>query len=158
MKFKHTNLIARDWQSLACFYEEVFDCRRVPPERHLSGDWLERGTGVQGAAFSGVHLQLPGCGEPGPTLEIYQYAHTEPKPAPAANREGFGHLAFEVGDVEQVLREVLAHGGRSVGAVVSRDLEGIGRLTFVYAADPEGNILELQSWRQGNHEITGRRS
>jgi predicted enzyme related to lactoylglutathione lyase len=147
MKYKHTNIIARDWRALVRFYQEVFECVPVPPERRLSGDWLEKGTGVPGASFSGVHLRLPGGGDAGPTLEIYQYAKNEPKSPPAANREGFSHIAFEVEDVEGTLREVLAHGGRAVGGVVSRDLEGIGRLTFVYAADPEGNILELQSWK-----------
>jgi hypothetical protein len=36
-RYKYTNLIARDWQRLAQFYEDVFGCVRVPPERHLSG-------------------------------------------------------------------------------------------------------------------------
>jgi predicted enzyme related to lactoylglutathione lyase len=146
MKFKHTNIIAKDWKMLARFYEEVFGCVRVPPERHLSGEWLEKGTGVKRASFSGVHLRLPGCGDFGPTLEIYQYETNEPKAAPAANREGFSHIAFEVEEVADVLERILAHGGKSIGTVVSKDLHGIGQLTFVYAADPEGNILELQSW------------
>ena len=42
-KCKHINLIARDWQKLAAFYEQVFGCARIPPERHLSGEWLEKG-------------------------------------------------------------------------------------------------------------------
>jgi len=146
MKYKHTNIIANDWQALARFYEVAFGCVRVPPERHLEGEWLAKGTGVPGARFAGVHLRLPGCGDAGPTLEIYQYSRNEPKAAPAANREGFSHIAFEVEDVPAVLNAVLAQGGSAIGTVVSQDLEGIGRLTFVYAADPEGNILELQSW------------
>jgi predicted enzyme related to lactoylglutathione lyase len=146
MKYKHTNIIAGDWRALARFYEDVFGCVRVPPERNLSGDWLAEGTGVPGAALAGAHLRLPGCGDAGPTLEIFQYARNEPKPAPAANREGFSHIAFEVDDVAAVLQTVIARGGSAVGSVVSRDVEGVGRLTFAYAADPEGNILELQSW------------
>jgi predicted enzyme related to lactoylglutathione lyase len=145
MKFKHTNIIAKDWRSVARFYEEVFGCVRVPPERHHTGKWLEDGTGVAGAELSGVHLRLPGWGEAGPTLEIFQYSRNEPKGVPAGNREGFTHIAFEVDDVAAALQTVIACGGRAVGTVVSRDVEGIGRLTFVYAADPEGNILELQS-------------
>ncbi|MBN1439433.1 MAG: VOC family protein [Anaerolineales bacterium] len=145
MKYKHTNIISKDWRALVHFYEEVFECVRVPPERHMAGEWLERGTGVPGAAIDGVHLRLPGWGEAGPTLEIFQYARNEPKPAPAANREGFSHLAFEVENVEACLRAVIARGGRAIGSAVSRTVEGVGRLTFVYAADPEGNILELQS-------------
>jgi predicted enzyme related to lactoylglutathione lyase len=145
-KYKHTNIIARDWRALAAFYEKVFGCVRVPPERHLEGAWLDRGTGVPGARFSGVHLRLPGHGENGPTLEIYQYETNEPKPPPAANREGFAHIAFEVEDVEQATAAVLRHGGSKVGEISSASVEGVGLLTFVYLSDPEGNIIELQAW------------
>lgn len=145
-KYKHTNLIARDWQALTRFYEDVFDCTRVPPERHLSGAWLEKGTGVAGARLSGGHLMLPGYGDKGPTLEIYQYSQNEGKPEAAANREGFGHIAFEVEDVAEILEKMRQHGGSKVGDITCHRVEGVGQLTFVYAADPEGNIVELQSW------------
>jgi predicted enzyme related to lactoylglutathione lyase len=146
-KYRHTNIISRDWQSLAQFYEEAFGCVRVPPERHLSGAWLDKGTGVSEAEFSGVHLMLPGHGDGGPTLEIYQYTRNEAKPIPAANREGFGHIAFEVDDVGEALAAVRKHGGSAVGDVTTHEVEGVGLLTFVYATDPEGNIIELQSWK-----------
>lgn len=147
VRYKHTNIIACDWKALAQFYEKVFDCVPVPPERHLSGEWLEKGTGVVGAAFSGIHLRLPGYGYTGPYLEIYQYSENKNKPAPAANREGFGHIAFEVENVEEVLEKIKQHGGSSIGNVVSQEIEGVGVITFVYALDPEGNIVELQIWK-----------
>lgn len=146
-QYKHTNIIAKDWQRLARFYEDVFGCIRVPPERHLSGVWLEKGTGVTGARFSGVHLALPGCEKQGTTLEIYRYSQNVDKPSPTANREGFGHIAFEVEDVASALDIVRKHGGGAVGKGVSREMTGVGLFTFVYATDPEGNIIELQSWR-----------
>ena len=146
-RYKHTNIVAKDWQGLARFYEDVFGCVRVPPERHLSGQWLEKGTAVKDAQFSGVHLALPGFEGQGPTLEIYQYSHNEAKPSPAANREGFGHIAFEVEDVVAALDVVQQHGGHPLGEIVSHEIPGAGLLTFTYATDPEGNILELQSWR-----------
>lgn len=144
--YKHTNIIARDWRALAQFYEKVFGCQRVPPERNLSGNWLERGTGVNKAKLCGVHLRLPGHGADGPTLEIYQYSQNETKLPPAANREGFGHIAFEVSDVEHATSKILSHGGSMVGDIVSEEVKGVGILTFVYLADPEGNIIELQAW------------
>jgi glyoxylase I family protein len=144
--YKHTNIVARDWRALVRFYEQVFGCVRVRPERHLSGAWLEKATGVRAAGFSGVHLRLPGHGDAGPTLEIYQYSENEAKPEPTANREGFGHVAFEVENVVEALEEVRKHGGGSLGEVTSHEVEGVGLLTFVYATDPEGNIVELQSW------------
>ena len=146
-KYKHTNIIARDWRKLARFYEEVFGCVRVPPERNLSGAWLEKGTGVRNASFSGVHLLLPGHGESGPTLEIYQYAKNEAGLPTAANCEGIAHLAFKVDDVRQAAAEVLEHGGSKVGDITSAEVQGVGVLTFVYLADPGGNIIELQAWK-----------
>ena len=143
--YKHTNIIAQDWQKIAEFYETVCGCVRIPPERHLSGAWLEKGTGVADAKLSGVHLRLPGYGETGPSLEIFQYAENAPKPAAAANREGFTHIAFEVDDVEAAVENVLRHGGQKVGEMTSFEVKDRGTMTFVYMADPEGNIIELQN-------------
>lgn len=145
-KYKHTNIVAKDWRALVAFYEDVFGCSVVPPPRDLSGVWLEQGTGVRDAHLVGVHLLLPGHGEGGPTLEIYQYGRSEPRPAVAAEREGITHIAFEVDDVAEAARLVLARGGRRVGDVTSAEVPGVGLLTFVYLADPEGNIIELQAW------------
>ena len=146
-KYKHTNIIAKDWRKLARFYQNVFGCVLVPPERDLSGDWLDKGTGVTNAHFTGVHLLLPGHGENGPTLEIFQYSQNKPKPDTAANREGIMHLAFQIDDINQATSEVLKHGGRKIGEITSREVAGVGLLTFIYLADPEGNIIELQSWK-----------
>jgi predicted enzyme related to lactoylglutathione lyase len=145
-KYKHTNIVAAEWRHLARFYENVFNCVPVPPERNLGGQWLSLGTGVEDAQFTGVHLRLPGHGAEGPTLEIYQYSHNAQRPPTAANREGIMHLAFEVDDVEKALDLVLKYGGKKVGSITSSKVEGVGHLTFVYCADPEGNIIELQAW------------
>jgi catechol 2,3-dioxygenase-like lactoylglutathione lyase family enzyme len=147
MRFVHTNIVASDFERLALFYEAVFGCRRVPPERRLADEWLERGTGVKGARLRGVHLRLPGHGESGPTLELFEYAEALPRPEPvAANRRGFGHIAFEVDDLEQVAGDVERAGGGRLGEIVSAEVPGAGRLSFVYVTDPEGNIIELQRW------------
>lgn len=145
-KYKHTNIVARDWKKLAEFYQTVFGCVLVPPARNLSGEWLEKGTGVSGARFEGAHLLLPGYGPHGPTLEIYQYSNSELRSPAAANREGIMHIAFEVDDVESAAKDVLLNGGSRLGDISSSEVDGVGVLTFVYLADPEGNILELQSW------------
>lgn len=146
VRYAHTNIIAQDWRKLAQFYEAVFSCVPLLPERNQAGTWLERGTGVEGAALQGVHLRLPGHADNGPTLEIYSYAEMLGKPEPRANRQGLGHLAFVVDDVEGTLQAVLKRGGTALGSIVTTEVSGAGRITFVYASDPEGNILELQRW------------
>ena len=118
-RFGHVNIIALDWRRLAGFYERVFGCTPVPPERDYRGPDLAAGTGVPGAALRGVHLRLPGGAPDGPTLEIYQYDPSlEPSPS-AANRPGFGHIAFAVPEVVAARETVLAEGGGSVGDVVT---------------------------------------
>jgi hypothetical protein len=109
-KYAHTNLVAHNWKRLALFYETVFGCVPIPPERDLSGDWLDKVTGIPGAHIRGTHLQLPGYEQGGPTLEIFH------------------------------------KGGSAVGELTVREVPGIGVLTVRYVADPEGNIIEIQSW------------
>ena len=146
MRYTHTNIIAHDWERLAFFYQRVFQCRPVPPQRDLAGEWLEKGTGVKGAHLRGVHLRLPGHGETGPTLEIYSYDRMEDKSTPLANRKGFSHIAFFVENVAATRELVLEYGGRDIGEITQKEVPGIGKLTFIYMADPEGNILEIQHW------------
>ena len=145
-RFVHTNLIARDWKALARFYREVFGCVAVPPERDYAGPELAAGTAVPGARLTGVHLRLPGHGENGPTLEIFQYHRMEDRPPTAVNRLGFGHIAFSVRSVAEARAEVLARGGSAVGEVVTLTTAAGSRVTWTYLTDPEGNVIELQSW------------
>ena len=37
-----------------------------------------------------------------------------------------------------------------MGELVRVVVPGAGRLKFVYAADPEGNIIELQKWEKSD--------
>ena len=98
-RFGHINLIARDWRALASFYERVFGCQPVLPERDLRGAQLSAGTGIPNAALHGIHLRLPGGGPTAPTLEIFEYDPKLEHLPTAANRPGFGHIAFVVADL-----------------------------------------------------------
>jgi predicted enzyme related to lactoylglutathione lyase len=146
VKYVHTNLIAHDWRRLADFYRRLFGCLPVPPERDYKGEKLEAGTGLPGAHLTGVHLRLPGYGEDGPTLEIFHYDSLRSGCESAVNRPGFGHIAFSVEDVAAMREAVLQSGGKAVGEVVTLQVATGGRVTWCYVTDPEGNILELQSW------------
>lgn len=147
-RYVHTNLIARDWTALAAFYIRVFGCEVVPPERHYSGATIEAGTGVPGSTLDGVHLRLPGFGPGGPTLEVFSYSKSAEGLIPRVNRPGFGHIAFEVASVVDAQREVLDAGGARVADIVTLTTSQGRRVTMCYVTDPEGNIIELQSWDQ----------
>ena len=145
-KYVHTNLTARDWRSLVRFYCDVFGCKPKPPERDLSGVWLDDLTSLPSAHLKGMHLSLPGFDDKGPTLEIFGYSHLVERERPVVNEPGFGHLAFLVDDVEAALHAVFSAGGGAIGKRVKTKVEGVGTLNVVYATDPEGNIIELQNW------------
>lgn len=147
IKYAHTNIITDDWKRLAEFYITVFDCKPLYPERDLRGEWLDRATAIKDANLRGIHLKLPGYDESLPTLEIFQYNHNENGLIPMANRKGYGHIAFRVDDVPTVLNRVLENGGSRMGELVETEVSELGTLSFVYARDIDGNIIELQNWR-----------
>ncbi len=91
-------------------------------------------------------LALPGYEENLPTLEIFQYDVNEPSEQ-VPDRKGFGHIAFRTDDVPSLLATLIRHGGSRVGEMVETHIPGAGNLTFVYARDPDGNIIELQNWK-----------
>jgi glyoxylase I family protein len=148
VRYAHTSIVARDAGKLIDFYKTVLGCKSIGETRDLSGGWLDRLTGVTGAHIAGEHLLLPGYGSDGPTLEIFSYSTLRETVPAEINRPGIAHIAFAVEDVKTTLSEIIKAGGSSVGELVTAryggDLEG----AFVYARDPEGNIVELQSWRK----------
>jgi predicted enzyme related to lactoylglutathione lyase len=148
MRFAHTNIAAKNWKSLSDFYIKVFQCKIKPPERNLSGAWLDQATGLKEATLEGVHLLLPGHGDNGPTLEIFTYNDMHDCDPIMANYNGITHIAFEVHDVDQTLDEAVKNGGQVLGKVTEKTVDGVGELKFVYFRDPEGNILEIQSWKK----------
>lgn len=105
-------------------------------------------TGIQNAHITGEHLCLPGYGDDHPTLEIFSYDDMVITGCPQINRCGIAHLAFEVDDVDKTLERLLQEGGSQIGELVRTKYEDGRKAVFVYAADCEGIIIELQSWSQ----------
>ena len=147
MRFAHTNIAARDWKKLSDFYVNVFECKIKPPQRNLSGKWLDKATGLINANLEGIHLFLPGHGDNPPTLEIFTYKEMHDEPNIMANYTGITHIAFEVEDVTTTFNKALTNGAIKLGEVVEKEVENVGMLQFVYFRDPEGNIVEIQSWK-----------
>jgi catechol 2,3-dioxygenase-like lactoylglutathione lyase family enzyme len=150
-RFVHINIISDDWKKLAAFYIDVFGCWPLQPERDLQGAWLDQATSIRGAHLKGIHLALPGYNGHAPTLEIFEYGRNEEQEHPLPNRKGYGHIAFEVDDVELILKKILEHGGSQVGPVVEAAIAQAGRIRFVYARDIDGNIIEIQHWKKDRH-------
>lgn len=125
------------------FYIDVFGCKPQYPERDLSGEWADKLTSIPGVRIMGMHFVLPGY-EDGLTLEIFQY---DPRVGPTGhhiNKHGFGHIAFHVDDVEEVVSNLIKHGGKMLGEIVRREYAGIGLLMAVYAQDLKATLLKLK--------------
>lgn len=145
-QYVHTNIIAEDANKLIEFYKHVFRCKSINETRDLSGEWLDKLTRLNRAHITGEHLLLPGYEGAHPTLEIFSYDEMKDKIPSEINRPGIAHIAFEVDDVEETLAKVIEYGGSAVGELVKADYPNNVQALFVYAKDPEGNIIELQSW------------
>lgn len=146
LRYVHTNIIAKNCEKMIQFYKEVFGCQSIGETRNLRGEWLDKLTGIPGAHITGEHLALPGYNGHLPTIEIFSYDEMVGSGEHSINAYGFAHLAFEVDNVAETLEKVLSHGGKMVGELVHTTYSNGRSATFVYAADVEGNILELQSW------------
>lgn len=138
MKYLHTNIVAKDWKKLSAFYQKVFGCKPLDPPRNYPGGWIEEVVGVEGAHVEGEHIELPGYGEDGPTLEIFSYSTPAEQGPLNVYDYGFAHICFEVDDVAEVLKKIMDEGG-SVQSTFSNPMEQ----RCVYAKDPEGNIIEI---------------
>jgi predicted enzyme related to lactoylglutathione lyase len=147
VRFSHVNIIAKDWRGLADFYIRVFGCEKILPERHLEGMWLSRLTAISDVKIEGIHLRLPGSSQSGPTLEIFSYNQNESGENPRLNQTGLAHLAFEVGDVKDTVNLLCENGGNKIGEIVQKKYPDSRVLTVAYCRDPEGNIVEIQNWR-----------
>ena len=77
VRYAHTNLVANDWRKMVAFYRDVFDCEPVGAERDHHGPHVEALTRLKNVRITGVHLRLPGFGENGPTLEVFEYSRIQ---------------------------------------------------------------------------------
>jgi len=106
---------------------------------------------MQHADLRAVWLRLPGHGENGPILEIFEYTHSHESPVLVANQHGFNHISFEVPDIVATANAVITAGGSRLGEIVDLSEEpGVGEITFVFLRDPEDNIIELEQARVNN--------
>ena len=161
VKYKHTNIVAKDWKKVVSFYENVFRMKVVGPKRNLKGDFVDKGVGYKNATICGVHMIMPGFDDIDsnpPTLEIFEYdgditinddQYLKNSKMRPIYEQGIGHLAFEVEDIETAIRLIEHHGGSMLSdsnEISSHNVKGQGLLKWCYVRDNEGNIIELQQW------------
>lgn len=141
MKLKHISITARDADALAAFYITVFGCRESRPRRTLSGERVWRGNGLPDVDIYSIWLSLPGSDSP--FLELLQYDTWLDRAPPAVNEAGYGHIAFEVEDIDAAYAGIIGGGGRALGEITNFGTAA-APCRIVYMCDPEGNILEIE--------------
>ena len=140
----HVNINAKDWKKVAAFYETVFGCVQVPPEKEITGDFAARLTGMEGTQIRGIALAFPDDPD-GAQLEIFQYNMQDDSAPGTINMTGLGHIAIQIDDIDETTKKLVEAGGTYVGKRVSRTYVDKPDLYSHYVKECEGNIIELMA-------------
>ena len=129
LRWDHVGLNVADLDAAIAWYEQVLGLR---PERQFA----VAGTGLRGAML--VHSA-------GYRLELIERSGSVPGvqasgPGEAALTRGFGHIAFQVADLDGIYAAMLAAGASARVPPTDAPRPG-ARMAWV--ADPEGNLIEL---------------
>ena len=131
-RLDHVGLAVADLGAAAAWYRDVFG---LVPELSLRVDAIDLSIEMlihPGFGYRVELLHRPGTGGgPGPKPA---------NPAEAALRQGYGHVAFDVADLDGAFDHAVARGARPVMPPCPAPEPGV-RMAFV--ADPEGNLIEL---------------
>jgi len=129
-RLDHVGLAVADLAAEASWFCDVFG---LVPELTLRVEALDLSIEMLIHPGHGYRLEL--LHRPG--LEPFRKPDT---PAEAALREGYGHVAFDVTDLDAAYERAVARGARPVMPPGQSPEAGV-RIAFV--ADPEGNLVEL---------------
>jgi lactoylglutathione lyase len=129
-RLDHVGLTVADLQAAASWFCDVFGLVR---ELTLRVEPLDLSIEMLIHPEFGYRLEL--LHRPGTQAD-----RKPANPAEAALREGYGHVAFDVTDLDAWYERAVARGARPV-MPPGPSPEGGVRMAFV--ADPEGNLIEL---------------
>jgi len=139
--FHHFSISCADADRSIAFYRDLFGMRLLSDREVEPGGFVERVTGVEGAAVRIVHLQGYGV-----NFELLEYkAPRGDQRAREPNNVGAAHLCFVADDLDAVYEDL-----RSKGVVV-RTKDGPATVVGgpndggkgLYVEDPDGNAVEV---------------
>jgi lactoylglutathione lyase len=129
-RLDHVGLAVGDLEAAVAWFRDVFG---LVPELALRVDPLDLSIEMLVHPVYGYRLEL--LHRPGSLA-----GHNPPTPGEAALREGYGHVAFDVTDLDGAYDHAVARGARPVMPPRPSPEPGV-RMAFV--ADPEGNLIEF---------------
>jgi lactoylglutathione lyase len=137
-RLDHVGLAVAGPEAAAAWFCDVFG---LVPELSLRVDAIDLSIEMLIHPEFGYRLEL--LHRPGSD------GHVKPAdPAEAARREGYGHVAFDVADLDGAYDRAVARGARPVMPPCPSPEPEV-RMAFV--TDPEGNLIELLH-RPGRHQ------
>lgn len=132
----HTGLAVIDLDEAVGFYRDGFGFEVIFEARGMT-HLIQQMVGVDGVACDLAQLRAPLSDH---VLELIAFRGVPDDADPALPiRPGRAHTAFKVDDLDAALAEVVALGGRALGAITHFP-EG----RAVYCQDRSGTVLELQ--------------
>lgn len=143
----HVNIVVRDLEASARFYEQVFGLTRGFSAT-LQGAWIEAVTGLPNVRAQCLFLHaLDGKTR----LELLQYEMPGGVAAcddALPNAPGLRHLAFEVQDLDALLERLHALNVTPISAPVDVPFQvaNLGRKRLCYFRDPDGVLLEAAAY------------
>src|SRR5690242_15905132 len=151
-RLDHAGLAVADLEAAAAWFCDVFG---LVPELSLKVDAIDLSIEMLIHPSFGYRIELlhrPGTGATGATGAT---AGARPggkpaNPAEAALRAGYGHVAFDVADLDAAWDRAVARGARPVMPPCPAPEPGV-RMAFV--ADPEGNLIELLRSEEHTSEL-----
>jgi glyoxylase I family protein len=134
----HVGFSVKDIKSSVEFWTQVLGGSLLR-EGHMSGPIIDEVTGARGADVKSAVISLAGT-----KIELLQYNNIElpDKPSPPYI-PGYAHLAFNVNDLDGILKKAAAYGWKTPGkpqAIPSGPLQGT---RVIYLQSPDGQTLEL---------------
>jgi lactoylglutathione lyase len=134
-RLDHVGLAVADLGAAAAWYCDVFG---LVPELSLRVDAIDLSIEMLIHPAFGYRVEL--LHRPGTAAGGAGGAGKPANPAEAARREGYGHVAFDVADLDGAFDRAVARGARPVMPPCAAPEPGV-QMAFV--ADPEGNLIEL---------------
>ncbi len=137
----HTNLVVSDMEKTKDFYTEVLGLE-ISLEKSIEGAELSRGVNLPSSRVKVVLFTVPGSTT---LVEAFQYVSPSGRPIDSdskPNDMGFGHICFEVTDIEDAYQGLLQKGVEFVSTPVT--LANGVRWCYFYGPDREFlEVLQL---------------
>jgi catechol 2,3-dioxygenase-like lactoylglutathione lyase family enzyme len=140
----HVNLIVSDMEQTKRFYGRLLGLE-IALETVIEDQEFSRGVQLSGTKVLATFFKLPN--NPG-LIETFQYVNPKGRPIrndAKANDGGWGHICFQVDDIDKTCKELQAKGITflSTPVTISKEHPHFPGVRFCYFLGPDKEVLEV---------------